>query len=341
MKRVFFSCVSNQFKKDRSALQQFATTNQIEIKIQEDFEESASPYGTLVKIYEHLRDVDLVVHLIGSHPPVVVPKAMIDELYRHDPNFGEWMSRQALDEKSATYGYTDWEAYMALYFDRPFLPIFYGNGTQPKHVARLHRLGRHVECKAWSLKDIESLILEGLAKADRAERTERQRNHSVQSVTSTVWLVLWVVLCLSLTAILQLAVAPRTGPSGNEPASGIATVCGCWVAFVALQVMAMHDELAFAFRIRVAARTATPLFLLSAVVGRFCVTQDSPAGYWVSIVVGWLLLGLHTAKDTKALEKDRETADGRSKPRAEWSDHYYWTRRNEVVSAFMQSSAHD
>lgn len=340
--RVFFSCVTRQFKETRSELSKAAEGNGIRLTIQEDFESSASPYGTLVKIYEHLKEVDLVVQLIGAYPPAQVPSEMVEELYRHDPNLRNWLVRMALNEATGKFGYTDWEAYIALYLDRPFLPVHFQNGTRPEHTSRLERLGRHVESKIDSVGQIWPLIQLALGLVNRDERTARHKKYARDERRNVSYLIVFVVVVLSIAALLQLSIANQVGFAANQFLPTLGSVLACWAAFVLIQLGAMSDRLLISFRIRVALRTATALFFISVLMGFFIVAVGAePNGYWPSLACGWLLLGFSVLRQTKEFEEEIDARKSNGRAGMPWSDHFYWTRRSEVLLAISQAGDRD
>jgi hypothetical protein len=95
-KKVFLSCVTSQLGHSRKPLKQALAEIDVDLRIQEDFTDSASPFGTLVKIYRYMKEVDLVVHLIGSHKPARVSGPEYEELLAVDPGFREWLGRMAI-----------------------------------------------------------------------------------------------------------------------------------------------------------------------------------------------------------------------------------------------------
>lgn len=66
------------------------------MRIQEDFADAPTPGGTLVRIYRYLKDVDLVVQVVGSYPPDKVRAPVCNELLRVDPQFRQWLAQRAI-----------------------------------------------------------------------------------------------------------------------------------------------------------------------------------------------------------------------------------------------------
>ena len=214
MQIVFVSCVSAQFRDLRVRLAAHSSA-QYSMSIQRRFRDTASPYGTLVKIYEHLRTVDLVVHIIGAAPSALVSRGKFDELLRHDPSFRRWLSQNGLlaSALAGRLGYGHVEAYLAIYFKMPLVPVFFQNGTQPEHVDRLRRMGRHVE-KTISSMDNYRRLFPSPSRSKKSEVAERRAAHmrGIRSRTLLWAAALFALLSTSLVMHLSVTVLQARTP---------------------------------------------------------------------------------------------------------------------------------
>lgn len=111
--RVFLSCVSAQFGKDRAELKNEFADGGIQLTVQEDFTNDADPFRTLTKLYHHLAKCELVIQLIGITPPQTVDYPTVEELLRIQPSFRRWLIDKSLfvDLQSGVLGYTDFESF--------------------------------------------------------------------------------------------------------------------------------------------------------------------------------------------------------------------------------------
>ncbi len=115
--KLFLSCVSDEFKGYRNALRRELTRPNVEVKIQEDFKSQGG--DTLCKLEEYIKQCEAVVHFVGdttgSFPTDL---EVANSLKRHsDLKTRLPLPGAALDE-GRVISYTQWEAWLALYFDK-------------------------------------------------------------------------------------------------------------------------------------------------------------------------------------------------------------------------------
>jgi ABC-type multidrug transport system fused ATPase/permease subunit len=333
---VFLSCVSAQFKDLRIRIAAQNSTV-YRILIQEDFDAISSPYGTLVKIYEQLKTVDLVLHLIGAMPSAQVSSIQVEELLRHDPLLRPWLSRSGLltNALAGRLGYGHVEAYLAIYLRIPLVPVFFQNGTQPEHVNRLRRIGRHVEKSVSSIEELSAIISEGIGRAREREVAER---HDAYARSFKTRLLAWggavlVLLALSFLMNLEVTVLEASNPLPFGKSVVLWLVSVAVYCFVVLA--AISSELTFAFRAGIAVRTGIVFFFVISVVAFLCAILDKHEWYWPIIVMGGVLLGAHTRSQTASLEGELEYWRGSRTGEKVTHDHFYWTRRDSVFAALQ------
>ncbi len=105
------------------------------------------------------------------------------------------------------------------------------------------------------------------------------------------------------------------------------------LAFVAIALAAMYDEIAITLRARAAMLSGSAFYLASSVVGLACAWPDkSAAAFGICLAIGWLILGITIKSDTNALESELEVWRRHETPSCR-SSHFYWTRREEIFEA--------
>jgi hypothetical protein len=295
----------------------------------------------LVKLAYHLQRVDFVVHLIGAHQSELAPATEVEEVLRLDPGLRAWLARHAIigPALEGEIGYTHWEAYLALYFQKPFVPIRMGRGTQHEHESILKILGRHVTT-AQSIEEVPELVRKALERCDfDAMRSLRQREDKRFRLG---WKALSTFVAVALVSVGFMQVSATTTPDAVAESiawvllNRLAWLVIFWLGFVGITVAAMSDMLTFAFRLQTSVRNATAWLLLSAILG-FCLSYDyGPSAYWATIAFAWLALGFITRRETVGFEEEMDSGGFRIEPDGTSAgDGYYWTRRYNVIAAMQ------
>jgi hypothetical protein len=108
--KIFLSTVSDEFRAYRDWLRKDLTRHNVEVKVQEDFNDLGR--GTLDELDVYIAHCDAVVHLVG-HMTGAAPGARdVDELFVKYPNL--MMDLPPLSNGEGVT-YTQWEAWLALY----------------------------------------------------------------------------------------------------------------------------------------------------------------------------------------------------------------------------------
>jgi tetratricopeptide (TPR) repeat protein len=148
--KLFLSCVSSEFAAHRKLLGDDLKRPDLDVAVQEQFVVSGG--STLEKLDDYIRSCDAVVHLIGKAPGAVPEEQAVaalrrryDDLAARLPPLGAGLARPQPD-----FSYTQWEAYLALYHERP-LYVYYPSGFDPdapsvsssqsEHYHRISALG--------------------------------------------------------------------------------------------------------------------------------------------------------------------------------------------------------
>jgi hypothetical protein len=176
--KLFLSCVSDEFGIQREALRHELTSLTVEVKVQEDF--ISLGLDTLMKLDAYVRQCDIVVHIVGgmagSSPPPPCVTGLIG--LRQDLT-AQINILGPLIDSGEKIPYTQWEAWLAVYYKRPliiavpeaatcmvrgpkFEPTPESNAIQVAHLNRLRQLGRHPEVKFTNVDQLVNGILKSL-----------------------------------------------------------------------------------------------------------------------------------------------------------------------------------
>jgi tetratricopeptide (TPR) repeat protein len=159
--KLFLSCVSDEFGAWREALRHELTSLNLDVAIQEDF--GSLGVDTLSKLHAYIRNCDAVIHLTGAKsgaaPNDFVAKrfaAQLEELEKRLPPLFAAMNA------GTAIAYTQWEAWLALYYGkalliaRPDLKPVAGTvadgpdaveESQAAHLRRLREVGIYPEIR--------------------------------------------------------------------------------------------------------------------------------------------------------------------------------------------------
>jgi len=115
--KLFLSCVSDEFGDDRDALRGALTRPNVEIKIQEDFQNLGG--DTLALLETYVENCDVVVHFIGDMAGATPKPGSVDDLLKRRPELATRLTEKGMDR--GTLGrltYTQWEAWLAIGFNK-------------------------------------------------------------------------------------------------------------------------------------------------------------------------------------------------------------------------------
>jgi hypothetical protein len=148
--RVFISCVSDEFEKPgarfpgfRSALRDYLTRADCEVKVQEDFRQEGKLL-TVAKLDEYIRNCAAVIHLVGARPGATASAQAVAEYLAAEPGFLKKYPDLHLGDGSGI-SYTQWEAFLALHHGvNLFVYATEDAATgQKDHLDRLKSVGRY------------------------------------------------------------------------------------------------------------------------------------------------------------------------------------------------------
>ena len=129
--KLFLSCVSDEFGAYRDELRRKLTRPNVEVKIQEDFK--ALGGDTLSMLEEYIEHCDAVVHFAGDMTGSAPKDFGVAELLARRPDLKTRLPPlgAALDA-GARISYTQWEAWLALYFRKDLVIAAPGAGLRPR-----------------------------------------------------------------------------------------------------------------------------------------------------------------------------------------------------------------
>ncbi len=118
-KKLFLSAVSSEFESYRKLLAGDLKRPTLDVAVQEDF--GVTGRSTLQKLDDYIRACDGVVHLIGKATGAVPEAIAVRDLLARYPDFARRVPSlaPALAQPDPGFSYTQWEACLALYHQRP------------------------------------------------------------------------------------------------------------------------------------------------------------------------------------------------------------------------------
>ena len=191
--RLFISCVSGEFGAYRDTLRHALTRPNVEVKIQEDFKPAGG--DTLRTLEEYIEHCDAIVHFVGDISGSTPAPSSVEELLARRPTLQVKLERKGLTREAlARLTYTQWEAWLAIGFDKYLLivspalgvdrgpdyaPSDASRDSQTKHLQRLKAIDRY-PIKFTSADNLvatilESAVIEALVKAQSSPITAKRR----------------------------------------------------------------------------------------------------------------------------------------------------------------------
>jgi len=126
-KKLFLSAVSREFLAYRTLLAGDLKRPSLDVAVQEDFIVSGG--STLVKGDNYIRACDGIIHLIGKATGDGPEEPAVAALLRKYPDLAASLPplEPALRKAQPGFSYTQWEAYLAMYHDRPVFVYYPGD----------------------------------------------------------------------------------------------------------------------------------------------------------------------------------------------------------------------
>lgn len=159
-KRVFISSVSDEFGSYRESLAKRLARISFMVTSQKNFGTLGST--TLQKLHNHIHDCDAVVHLVGDAAGAAPPIAAIRSLLNRCPDLLHRFAdlKSATDQELEEITYTQWEAYIAIYYKIDVLIYRPSEGVQRNKKYRDYEIARKSREK--SLQSRHFMRLKGL-----------------------------------------------------------------------------------------------------------------------------------------------------------------------------------
>lgn len=118
---VFLSTVSDEFRSYREALRQALKRPNVDIHVQEDF----IPTGTetLEKLDGYITRCDAVVQVVGDMTGSWAKPATMQALCAAHADLAQRLPplKESLETGNPPLSYTQWEAYLAVYYKKPLV----------------------------------------------------------------------------------------------------------------------------------------------------------------------------------------------------------------------------
>jgi hypothetical protein len=115
--KLLLSCVSDEFGDDRNTLRRALTRPNVEIKIQEDFQNLGGDTLAMLEVY--IESCDVVVHFAGEMAGSSPASSSVDDLLRRRPELAARLAEKGMDwEALGRLTYTQWEAWLAIGFNK-------------------------------------------------------------------------------------------------------------------------------------------------------------------------------------------------------------------------------
>jgi len=146
-KKLFLSAVSSEFESYRRLLADDLKRPTLDVAVQEDF--GVLDDTTLGKLDTYIRACDGVIHLIGKATGECPKPLAVDALKKNYPDLAERLPALAglLSQPDPGFSYTQWEAYLALYHQRPiffYCPSDFSSRGEPPTPCSCPREDRFV-----------------------------------------------------------------------------------------------------------------------------------------------------------------------------------------------------
>jgi hypothetical protein len=175
-KRLFVSCVSDEFRSLRADLRLYLTRADCEVKVQEEFRQT--PEDTVEKLDGYIRQCQAVIHLVGEQAGSIADPRAVAAFLKNNPDFlsaHPEIRGQLGDCSDLTY--TQWEAFLALHHGVPLFvykaPEAANHAGQQTRLDRLKLGRRHAE-EFSGKDDLLGKLIGDLADIVRIKKVERK-----------------------------------------------------------------------------------------------------------------------------------------------------------------------
>jgi hypothetical protein len=137
--KVFLSTVTTEFGSLRAALARSVRHSSLKVVHQDDFAHRG--VLTLQTLEEEIRGSEIVFHILGAQSGAPAPAGQVRDFLQRHPAFQKRFPEIAADGLQGKVSYTQWEAWMALYFEKRLavfqIDVANTEGAQQAHARRL------------------------------------------------------------------------------------------------------------------------------------------------------------------------------------------------------------
>jgi tetratricopeptide (TPR) repeat protein len=194
--KLFLSCLSDEFGDYRDELRRALTRLNVEVKIQEEFQNRGG--DTLAMLEDYIKVCDVVVHFAGEMAGSTPASSSVDDLLRRRPELAARLTEKGMDREAlGRLTYTQWEAWLAIGFNKdgvrknlvivePAFGVKHGAKFAPDDASRAsqdHHLARLKAIDVYPVKPFTSAdnliarvfgttVLDALKKADAGSITK-------------------------------------------------------------------------------------------------------------------------------------------------------------------------
>jgi hypothetical protein len=183
--KIFISCVSDEFRAYRDQLRTDLTALNVEVKVQEDFKDPGRT--TLENDDLYIRGCDAVVHLVGDMTGWAAKPASAKAILTKYPDITDrFPPLHELLDRGEEISYTQWEAWLALYHDKPLLiaqaadgaegrgpnfgPTAESRAAQRAHLDRMRAVEHHQGCTFLNADQLAKYVLSSPILGPRKEQ---------------------------------------------------------------------------------------------------------------------------------------------------------------------------
>ena len=96
--KLFLSCVSTEFGDYREVLRRNLTNPYVEVKIQEDFKNSAG--ATLEMLAQYIAACDVVIHFVGDMSGLLPAPSSVDDLLNNRPRLRDGLASKDMGREA-------------------------------------------------------------------------------------------------------------------------------------------------------------------------------------------------------------------------------------------------
>ena len=231
--RLFISCVSDEFGSYRDVLRKALTGPNVEVKIQKDFKGLGG--DTLNMLEDYIEQCEAVVHFIGDMAGSAPPATSVEDLLARRAGLQDKLARKGLTPAAlAALTYTQWEAWLAIGFDKDLLivapapgvergpsyvPLDASRESQAAHQQRLKAIDRHpiefTNADNLVAKIVNSAVIDALVRARAPSGYAKTRELLGAMIAATIAVVSLLAMFIALMLPEEIPIFLRVLGAGT------------------------------------------------------------------------------------------------------------------------------